>query len=107
MTVEVREARPHELADAGAATARAYEEFFGPGGFDEHADYLDRIRDAAGRAERTTILVALDHGVIVGSLTLELHLRTNPDDDPLAPERANIRMLGVDPRRGHGAPDAR
>jgi len=102
--IEVREASPEELRAAGEAAARAYEEFFDLDGPDEDLHYLARIRDAEGRAERTTVLVALYERVIVGSLTLELHRRTNPDDDPLPPHRAHIRMLGVDPAaRARGA----
>ncbi|MEX0984302.1 MAG: GNAT family N-acetyltransferase [Actinomycetota bacterium] len=95
--IEVREAFSGELEAAGAATAHAYEEFFDLGGPDEDLAYLARIRDAAGRAARTTILVALLDGAIVGSLTLELDGRTDPRDDPLPAHRAHIRMLGVDP----------
>ena len=58
----------------------------------------------AERARRTTVLVALDGGRILGSATLELSTRTDPDGDrPLRPEEAHVRMLGVDPaarRRG-------
>ena len=102
--IEVREASPEELRAAGDVAARAYEEFFDLGGPDEDLTYLARIRDAEERAERTTVLVAVHDDVIVGSLTLELDRRTNPDDDPLPAHRAHIRMLGVHPEaRSRGA----
>ena len=56
-----------------------------------------RSPDVAGRAPRTTILVAVDGDRIVGSATLELDGRTSEDAGPLAPDEAHIRMLGVDP----------
>lgn len=76
---------------------RAYAEFFDEDAIDEDTSYLRRIGDVAGRAERTTILIAIEDDQIVGSLTLELDERTNPDDEPHPPDRAHIRMLGVDP----------
>ena len=101
--IVVREALASEHEEAGRITAEAYREFVGP---DDHAwhEYLDAIADVPGRANRTTILVALDGERIVGSATLELVSRVEPDDDPpLQPEEAHIRMLGVQPearRRG-------
>ena len=96
MTVEIREARPEEYAETGAVTADAYREFFADADAD-HRSYLDEIADVAGRAPRTTILVAVDGDRIVGSATLELDGRTSEDVGPLAPDEAHIRMLGVDP----------
>jgi ribosomal protein S18 acetylase RimI-like enzyme len=101
----VREATPSEYEDAGRVTADAYREFFDEGARDEHLDYLERLADVAERATRTTILIAVDEDEqIVGSLTLELDGRVNPDGEPLPPERAGIRMLGVSPAaRARGA----
>jgi ribosomal protein S18 acetylase RimI-like enzyme len=100
MAVEIREARPEEYVEAGAVTAQAYREFFSE---TEPASYLDEIADVAGRAARTTILVALDGDRLVGSATLELDGRTDEDADPLGPDEAHIRMLGVHPdARGVG-----
>jgi ribosomal protein S18 acetylase RimI-like enzyme len=97
--MEVREAGPDELELAGRITADAYR------GLVRDEAYLARIADASDRARRTMILVAVDDDAIVGSLTLELDRRVNPDDVPLEPDRAHIRMLGVAPhaqRRGIG-----
>ncbi len=103
MTLEIREARTDEYAEAGEVTALAYREFVRPEDSDWE-EYLERIADIEARATRTTILVAVEEGRILGTATLELDARVEPEDDPtLAPEEAHIRMLGVHPdarRRG-------
>ena len=106
MAIDIREATPAEHAEAGRVTADAYREFVGPDDADWER-YLARIADVAGRASRTTILIAVGSGRILGSLTLELEGRVRDDEDeefrPLEPEEAHIRMLGVDPTaRGRG-----
>ncbi len=95
MAVAIREARPDEYAEAGRVTAEAYREFVQPG---EAAweEYLSHLAAVAERAERTTILVAVEDGQILGTATLELHGRVDEvEDGPLAPGEAHIRMLGV------------
>ncbi len=103
MTIEFREAKPDEYDEAGRVTALAYLEF-APEGNDDWHGYLQRIADVAGRGDRTTILVAVERGRVLGSATLELTDRVEPDADrPLEPGQAEIRMLGVHPdarRRG-------
>jgi ribosomal protein S18 acetylase RimI-like enzyme len=101
--IVVRPARRDEYAEAGAVTARAYEEFVPK----EHGDweaYLGRIADVARRAERTTVLVALDGDRVAGSATVELHGRVSEESErALEPDEAHLRMLGVHPdyrRRG-------
>jgi ribosomal protein S18 acetylase RimI-like enzyme len=89
--MEIREATPDEHELAGRITADAYR------GLVRDEAYLARIADVADRAHRTVVLVAVEDGAIVGSLTLELAHRVNADDDPLEEHRAHIRMLGVDP----------
>jgi ribosomal protein S18 acetylase RimI-like enzyme len=102
MNVEIREALPEEFAETGVVTAEAYREFFAEADSELKA-YLDEIADVAGRATRTTILVAVDGDRIMGSATLELDGRTDEDAQPLAPDEAHIRMLGVRPdARGAG-----
>jgi ribosomal protein S18 acetylase RimI-like enzyme len=100
--IDVREARPDEYDEAGRVTAEAYREFVRPeSGW---RDYLGRIADVRTRAAFTTILVAVEHGQVLGSATLELSQRIEPEDDPpLPPGEAEVRMLGVDPaKRGRG-----
>ena len=98
--MEIREAVPAEHADAGRVTADAYREFIRPGDEDWER-YLLRIADVADRADRTTILVAVENGRVLGSLTLELDARVRDEGEelqrPLDREEAHIRMLGVDP----------
>jgi ribosomal protein S18 acetylase RimI-like enzyme len=104
--VDVRIAVPEEHEAAGRVTADAYREFVRPGddGWDR---YLARIADVRERADRTTIVVAVENGRVLGSLTLELEGRVRDEGDadhrPLGEGEAHIRMLGVDPsarRRG-------
>jgi len=110
MTVEIRPARPEEWDEAGRVTAEAYREFAGPGDSNGWSDYLAHIADVAGRAERTLVLVAVEGGRVLGSVTLELDRRVeegaeHQEGDRLPPHQAHVRMLGVDPsvrRRGIG-----
>jgi ribosomal protein S18 acetylase RimI-like enzyme len=101
--VDIRPVRDGEHARAGEATARAYREFVVPPSPGLEA-YLLRIADVAERAERATVLVATVGGAIAGSATLEVDGRMNPAaTEPLAPDEAHMRMLGVDPVfRGRG-----
>lgn len=103
MSITIREARPDEHDEAGRVTAGAYAEF-APAGDEDWHGYLARIADVSDRAARTTIVVAVDGERIVGSATLELSARVEePEDPPLHPHEAHIRMLGVDPSaRGRG-----
>jgi ribosomal protein S18 acetylase RimI-like enzyme len=102
MTIEIRESRAEEHAQAGAVTAHAYREFAREGDPDWQ-EYLTRLADVADRASRTTILVAVEGGRILGTATLELEGRTEQESDPLRPHEAHIRMLGVAPdARGRG-----
>jgi ribosomal protein S18 acetylase RimI-like enzyme len=103
MTLEVRQARQDEHGEAGRITAEAYREFVRPGEAQWEA-YLGHIADVGGRADRTTIVVAVEDGRILSSATLELVGRVDEDEDgPLGPDEAHIRMLGVAPEaRGRG-----
>jgi ribosomal protein S18 acetylase RimI-like enzyme len=99
MAIEIREARPEEYEEAGKVTALAYREFVPAEGGDDWEGYLGRMADIAERAERTRILVAVEDGGILGTVTLELDGRVGDwdGDPPLRPGEAHIRMLGVDP----------
>jgi ribosomal protein S18 acetylase RimI-like enzyme len=96
--VEIREARPKEYVEAGRVTALAYRAFAPPDDQDWQ-EYLGRIADVAGRAEVTTVLVAVEGGRVLGSATLELDEKVPGSDAErvLPPDEANLRMLGVDP----------
>jgi ribosomal protein S18 acetylase RimI-like enzyme len=100
-SVDVREVAPQEYAEAGRVTADAYREFVGPGDSD-WTRYLETLADVAGRAGHTSVLVAVDASGILGTATLELDGRIDPED-ALVPDEAHIRMLGVRPdARGRG-----
>jgi ribosomal protein S18 acetylase RimI-like enzyme len=97
--LEIRPVRPAEHRRAGDVTAASYQEFAPPGDADWQR-YLARIADVAGRAGHTVVLVALDDGEIVGTATVELDQRVEPDwTEPLAPHEAHLRMVGVHPSR--------
>jgi GNAT superfamily N-acetyltransferase len=101
--IDIHPVLESEFAAAGEATARAYREFQTPdwpGG----ATYIERIADIAARARVATVLVAVVDGVVVGSATLELAERIRPSSpEPLAPDEAHLRMVGVSPEhRGFG-----
>jgi ribosomal protein S18 acetylase RimI-like enzyme len=100
--IVIRPVTDEDVPAAGAATARAFEEF-APHDAGWQA-YLARIADIAERCSRATVLVALDDGVIAGSVTLELERRIRDDPErPLAADEAHLRMLGVAPdQRGRG-----
>ena len=110
MAIEIREARPDEYEEAGRITADAYREFARPGRRAAGTSTSCGIADVAERAQRTTILVAVDEdGGILGTVTLELEGRTdegresNGRSEPLEPGQAHVRMLGVAPdARGRG-----
>ena len=105
MPIVTREAMPEDFAEAGRITAEAYREFVPPDD-DDWQRYLVRLADVGERASRTTVLVAIDEGRIIGCVTLELESRVRDGDGeaPLEPGEAHIRMLGVDPAaRARGA----
>ncbi len=101
--IEIRPIRAVRIRRRGAATAAPIASSGSPDspGWDE---YLACIADVAGRADRATVLVALDAGAIAGSATLELDARISPGPtEPLAPDEAHLRMVGVSPEhRGKG-----
>jgi ribosomal protein S18 acetylase RimI-like enzyme len=99
MAVEVRPVLPHEHAQAGGVTRAAFRALYGDEGHDE---YLETAADVAGRAGRTTVLVAVEGDRILGSITLELESKVNPEGR-LEPGEAHLRLLGVAPEaQGRG-----
>ncbi len=100
--MEIRPVRPAEFAAAGRVTALAYRGYADghQGWWDE---YMERIQDVEARVGRTTVLVAVEDGSILGTATLEHDERIESDREPPPPRSAEIRMLGVDPSaRGRG-----
>lgn len=110
--MEIRRVRPEEYEAAGAVTALAYREF-GPATSadpklrhrDEEGweDYFERLADISERDGVAMVLVAVEDGRILGTVTLELQQRISLTLGPLGADQAHIRMLGVHPdarRRG-------
>jgi GNAT superfamily N-acetyltransferase len=95
--VEIRDVTPDEYEEAGRVTALAYREFLPPDPSPGWDEYLDAIADIAGRADRTTVLVAVEDGRILGTATIEIDATIGDDDWELPPDVAALRMLGVDP----------
>ena len=104
MPVEIRETRTDaEVEAAGRVTVAANAEFaptdpddpFNP----SWARYLAEMADAAARAAQGTLLVAVEDGRVLGTVTLYLSpglMQWRPDD-------AMFRLLAVDPAaRGRG-----
>ena len=83
-------AMPAELAAAGRVVADAYLALAGA----EHGDYLERVADAEGRASACTILVALEDGRVLGSVSYVAG-PDNPYADVVRAGEAGFRMLGV------------
>jgi ribosomal protein S18 acetylase RimI-like enzyme len=104
--IEIRPVRPDEMEEAGRVTADAYREFVTPGR--DWESYLERLADVADRSTRTEVLVAVEDGRVLGTVTLELIGRTEAGEQdgesaPLEPGQAHVRMLGVSPEaRGRG-----
>ena len=90
VAVEIRPARPEEHEEAGRVTRDAFAGLYG----EQAGDYLDRVAAVAGRAGRTTVLVAVVKGRIVGSITVELTAKVDVERE-LLPGEAHLRMLGV------------
>jgi ribosomal protein S18 acetylase RimI-like enzyme len=95
--VTIRVARPSEYEAAGELIVTAYRTLR-----DSGEEFYEReLRDVAGRAGSSEVLVATVAGRIVGCVTFV------DGDEPLSqtddPEAATIRMLGVDAdARGRG-----
>jgi predicted N-acetyltransferase YhbS len=96
LSVEIREVKQEEYQAAGAVTARAFSEFAPPGD-ESWKEYLRVIADIGSRIDRTVVLVALDEGRVVGSVTIELEATVGDEYEELPPYVACLRMLGVEP----------
>ena len=98
MTVRVRVVEPGELERVGDLTAHAYvsDELLDPGHW-----YVDELRDAATRAERATVLVAVEDDIVIGTVTLAD--AGSPFAEIAHAQEFEVRMLAVDPAaRGRG-----
>ncbi len=96
--VVVRPARPQEWDRAGELVATAY---LADGGLQQGDPYLEHLRDAAGRARDSLVLVAADGDTLLGTVTWcpvpSSHREVARADE------GEFRSLGVDPSaRGRG-----
>ncbi len=97
MTLQVRPATPEEYDEIGALCVRAYL----PSGQRTNQPLYAKLRECADRAESAVLLVALDAGRVVGSVTY------CPQDSPYREigqaGEGEFRMLAVDPdEQGRG-----
>lgn len=98
--VEIREARPDEYTAAGEIAEAGYRDFYG----EALGSYADDLRDIAGRAKGGTVLVAVERGEVVGSVTY-VGDASSPLGRSQASDEASFRMLSIRPdakRRGLG-----
>lgn len=102
MDVDLRLARPEELAAVGELTAASY---LAAGAVPAGSPYLAVLADAAGRAAHAELYVAEDpSGRVVATVTLATAGR--PYAEICRPGEVEVRMLAVDPavqRQGLGA----
>ena len=99
----IRAARPAEYDRIGELTARVYVD----GGFTPaDSPYLPTLRDAGTRAGGAELLVAVDGGRLLGSVTFATG-GSPYAETASTPDEAGFRMLVVDPAaRGRGVGEA-
>lgn len=100
MTFHVRRARPEEYDAVGLLTEQGYR----VDGFLDGADdgYAEQLRDAAHRAAHAELLVAVDGGEIVGTVTW-CPIGSSYRELSVQDDQGEFRMLAVSPdarRRG-------
>lgn len=100
MSIEVRPVTPEEYDAVGELTVAAYRD----DGFVTTGPYLDVLRDTAGRAAATEVVVAVDDGELLGTVTLVAPDATEEWREHYRDGAGTIRMLAVaKAARGRGA----
>lgn len=100
--IEIRLARPDELARVGELTAATY---VAAGYISPESSYIGRLRDAASRASEAELIVAVHHGEPTGTITYCRH--GSRWAQLTVPGEAEFRMLAVVPAaRGLGLGEA-
>ena len=101
--MEIREVRPEEYDAVGDVTLAAYREFMSDPPSAGWGEYAETLRDVRGRASKTIVLGAFEHGTPIGTATIEMDDVLGDDDTELPEGTAILRMLGVSPQgRGRG-----
>lgn len=98
--IEIRVATPEDFASAGDAAVEGYAAFYGA----DLGSYEERLREVAARSAGAAVLVAIDDGEIVGTVTY-VRDASSPYASHQHEDEASIRMLAVKPsqaRRGVG-----
>lgn len=100
--IEIRIARPDELARVGELTAAIY---VAAGFISPESSYIGRLRDAVSRASEAELLVAVHEGEPTGTVTYCRH--GSAWAQLTVPGEAEFRMLAVVPAaRGLGLGEA-
>lgn len=91
--LEIRPVTAAELEQAGEVTLAAYQSL---PGFTVAGRYAADLRDVGTRWRGATVLVAVENGRVLGTVTL-VDDPSSPWSEGLRAEEVGIRMLGVDP----------
>ncbi|HKE14504.1 MAG TPA: GNAT family N-acetyltransferase [Kofleriaceae bacterium] len=106
--MEIRQARPEELAALGELAATAYASLPGMPGADEQPGYYEMLRDAAARARNPAIRIlaaAGESGELLGCVDFIADMAHYGSGGTATsiPDAAGIRLLAVAPEgRGRG-----
>ena len=95
--IEIRDATPEDFVAAGDAAVAGYAAFYGA----DLGSYEERLRDVAARAAGATVLVAIDDGEVVGTVTYVRDI-SSPFAVRQRDDEASIRMLAVRPSHARG-----
>lgn len=99
MSIEIRPVAHQEWAEAGEVTLEAYRTLDGQFLSD---DYSADLRDVAARTTGATVLVAVEGGRVLGTVTL-VDDPASPWSESLVAGEVGVRMLGVaEAARGRG-----
>lgn len=90
--IEIREVRDDEIAAAAEVTVEGYRDFYK----ERLGTYAERLRDIAARARDAVVLVAVEDGAVLGTVTYVSDQRS-PYAQGMRDGDAGIRMLSVSP----------
>ncbi|HEX2700594.1 MAG TPA: GNAT family N-acetyltransferase [Acidimicrobiales bacterium] len=93
MSVEIRPVAPSEVDEAGEVTVASYRTL---GGLVLTEGYSADLRDVAARTVGATVLVAVEHGRVLGCVTF-VDDPSSPWSEGLVAGEIGVRMLAVAP----------